>query len=216
MVDSIAPHNNKNSSIPGEEGQLKYTAEHTQIVIAEPPGWEKLNKARNRLFALGLVGANSCGIGFGNLSMRLEKNKFLISGTATGVIPELTINEYCIVTSFDIHKNHVVSSGAVQASSEAMTHGAIYSSNAKASCVIHIHNRAIFDGMKRGPYAATPQSAAYGTPEIAIAIGKCAKEDCRGEGVIILLGHDEGVVAYGPTFEKTFSLIQGLYNKYAV
>ena len=198
-----------------DEGQLKYTAEHTQTPAVEVSGWEKLNDARSRLFNLGLVGVTPCGIGFGNLSIRAQADKFLISGTATGAFAVLTNNDYCLVSYFDIHKNHVVSFGPVRPSSESMTHGSVYLANSKVNAVIHIHSRAIFDGMIHASYAATPQTAAYGTPEIAIAIGKCVQETGEEEGAIVLLGHDEGVITYGPTVEKAFSLIQELYNKYA-
>ena len=198
-----------------DEGRLKYTAEHTQAQAVEVPGWENLNDARSRLFNLGLIGVTPCGIGFGNLSIRTQADKFLISGTATGAFAVLTNNDYCLVSSFDINKNHVISLGPVRPSSESMTHGAVYLANPKVNIVIHIHSRAIFDGMVRTPYAATPKNAAYGTPEIAIAIGKCVQETGEEEGAIVLLGHDEGVITYGPTVEKAFSLIQELYNKYA-
>jgi hypothetical protein len=74
--------------------------------------------------------------------------------------------------------------------------------------------------MIRNKYTATPKSAAYGTPEIALAIGKCVWSKYpnefggMNEGVIVLAGHDEGVIAYGSSVEKTFILIQQLYDKY--
>ena len=197
-----------------DEGRLKYTAEHTQTPAIEVPGWEKLNDARSELFALGLVGVTPCGISFGNLSIRAQADEFLISGTATGSLAVLTNNHYCLVKSFDISKNHVISLGPVRPSSKSMTHGAVYLANPKVNIVIHIHSRAIFDGMIHAAYAATPKNAAYGTPEIAIAIGKCVQQTAGNEGAIVLLGHDEGVITYGPTVEKAFSLIQELYNKY--
>ncbi|MCL1991751.1 MAG: class II aldolase/adducin family protein [Spirochaetes bacterium] len=200
-----------------EEGVLKYIQEHSHaadVAGANVPGWTELNDARNRLFALGLVGVTPAGIGYGNLSVRTEAGQFIISGTGTGARPVLGAGDYCLVSSFDIEKNRVVSAGPVQASSEAMTHGAVYRAGANINCVIHVHSRAIFDGMKRDSYAATPQSAAYGTPEIALAIAGCIRGSASGE--IVLLGHDEGVITYGETVEKALGLIIELNAKYCL
>lgn len=203
------------------EGYVKYTAEHTPgppIDICNVPHWAELNDTRTRLYKMGLIGVTLEGIGFGNVSVRRQNGEFFISGTATGALPVLTPAEYCLVTACDISHNSVVSSGPVQPSSESMTHGAVYQYCAGANCVIHIHSKNIFDGMIRNGYPSTPESAAYGTPEIALAIGECVADDrnegVHTEGVIVLAGHDEGVIAYGPSPERVFNLIMELYNKY--
>jgi ribulose-5-phosphate 4-epimerase/fuculose-1-phosphate aldolase len=196
------------------EGYVKYTAEHTIATPIEAPHWTELNDARTRLHKLGLIGVNSGGIGFGNLSIRYHGDEFLISGTATGALPELSSGEYCLIKSFDLIQNRVVTEGPVQASSESMTHGAVYQSFASVNCVIHIHSRSIFDGMIRDRYSATPENAAFGTPEIALAIRKCVSEINENEGVIVLAGHDEGVIAYGPSVEKALNLILKLNFQY--
>jgi len=196
------------------EGYVKYSAEHTDAPAIEAPQWEALNEARTCLFELGLVGVLPDGIGFGNVSARFCGDAFLISGTATGAKPVLSRADYCLVNSFDIARNHVVSSGPIQASSESMTHGAVYRSCSGANCVMHIHSRAIFDGMLRDGYPATPKDAAYGTPEIALAIGKCAADGGKDEGQIVMAGHEEGVIAYGADVQRTLGLIIELYDKY--
>jgi ribulose-5-phosphate 4-epimerase/fuculose-1-phosphate aldolase len=95
-----------------------------------------------------------------------------------------------------------------------MTHGAIYESCPEAKSVIHIHDRKIFDSMLKDHCPATPASAEYGTPEIALAIIRCVKQSGKPEGTIVLAGHDEGIIAYSNSPEKTFDLIQALYTKY--
>jgi ribulose-5-phosphate 4-epimerase/fuculose-1-phosphate aldolase len=196
------------------EGFVKYTAQHTMGPAIESPHWAKMNDARSHLYKLGLIGVNSGGIGFGNVSIRVHDDEFLITGTATGKLPELTLNEYCLVKSFDLIENRVVSAGPAQASSESMTHGAVYESCSGANCIIHIHSRAIFDGMIREGHPATPANAEFGTPEIALAIANCVKEIGQDEGAIVLAGHDEGVVIYGPSVEKALAIVQDLYTKY--
>jgi len=196
-----------------EEGYVKYTAEHSFAEAFKPPHWEELSGARTKLHQLGLVGENSQGIGFGNVSLRLDGNEFLISGTCTGGPPVLGADKYCRIVSFDPEKNSVVSAGPVKPSAESMTHGAVYQSCPKANCVIHIHSRAVFDMMLQNNYPATPKEAEYGTPEIALAIGRCVQKLNEDEGQIVLPGHDEGVVAYSPSVERTLALILDLYQK---
>ncbi|MDR2922818.1 MAG: class II aldolase/adducin family protein [Treponema sp.] len=203
------------------EGYVKYAAEHTMAAAIETPLWAKtphwalLNSARTKLREMGLIGANSSGIGFGNLSVRVSGDQFLISGTATGAAAVLGPDGYCLISSFDIEKNRVVSTGPVKPSSEAMTHGIVYRSCPEANCVIHIHSRAIFDGMLRDNCPATPETAAYGTPEIALAIGRCVREAAKNEGSVVLAGHDEGVIVYGPAVERALSLTEELYGRYS-
>jgi len=196
------------------EGYVKYSAEHKMAPAVETPNWALLNDARTRLHHLALIGANSSGIGYGNVSIRVKGNEFLISGTATGAVEKLSLNQYCLVRSFDLKQNHVVSEGPVKASSESMTHGAIYLSNPAVNCVIHIHSRELFDGMLRDHYPRTPAEAEYGTPEIASAIEKCVAEIAGSEGTIVMAGHDEGVIAFGPSVEKALNLILELNKKY--
>jgi len=194
---------------------VKYIAEHTMAPAIETPLWAELNGARTKLREFGLVGVRSDGTGFGNLSVRIKGDEFLISGTATGASPVLGPDGYCLITSFDVDKNRVVSTGPVKPSSETMTHGVIYRFCPNANCVIHIHSRAIFDGMFRDKYPATPETAAYGTPEIAHAIGKLVNDHAsENEGSIVLAGHDEGEIVYAATIERALSLTEELYNKY--
>jgi methylthioribose-1-phosphate isomerase len=196
------------------EGYVKYTAEHTTAPAVAAPHWAELNNARTALHRLGLVGVNQHGIGFGNVSIRFHGEEFLISGTATGAAPELTHTEYCLVKSFDLVQNRIVSAGPVKASSEAMTHGAVYHACPGANCVIHIHSKAIFDGMIRDRCPATAENAAYGTPEIAFAIVQRVQELGANERAVVLAGHDEGVIAWGPTVERALDLILCLNDKY--
>jgi len=197
-----------------DEGYVKYTAVHTPAPAIEAPHWAELNKARTQLHRLGLLGVTPQGIGFGNVSIRFKGEEFLISGTATGATPELTPAEYCLVKSFDLAQNRIVSKGPVQASSEAMTHGAVYHSCSGANCVMHIHSGAIFNGMIRDGCPATDKNAAYGTPEIALALAKCVQEMGTDEGAVYMAGHDEGIIIWGSTVERALKIILTLKDRY--
>ena len=196
------------------DGYVKYTVEHTITPAMDIPHWAEINDARTQLYQMGLVGGHPNGVGFGNISVRLQGNEFIISGTATGALPVLDSGKFCLIKSFDLEKNYVVAMGPVKPSAESMTHGAVYKSSSGANCVIHIHSRRIFDGMVRDCCSSTPGDATYGSPEIALAVEKCIRELGKDEGRIVMLGHDEGVIAYGPSVERAFALVQELYDKY--
>ncbi|MDR1411258.1 MAG: class II aldolase/adducin family protein [Spirochaetaceae bacterium] len=199
-----------------KEGYVKYTAEHTPAaaVAAGVPGWKELDEGRTGLYDLGLVGALPNGVGFGNTSVRMNNGEFLISGTATGGRRALGPDGYCVVSAFDIEKNRVSSRGPVKASAESMSHGAVYLACPSALSVIHIHSRKIFDAMLRDGYPRTPADAPYGTPEMARAIIACVKEQGRSRGLIVMAGHDEGVIAYGESVKEALDLVLGLCHKY--
>ena len=197
------------------EGYVKYTAEHTRAPALEPPLWEELNRARTRLHDCGLIGMYPNGTGYGNVSIRFRGDAFLITGTATGAPRILTPSGYCLVTAVDMAGNRIASRGPVKASAESMTHGAVYAACPGAVCVIHIHNRNIFDGMLNAHYPSTPEDAAYGTPELAFAIGEQVQQAAEPEGTIVLAGHEEGVVSYGISVGNALHLIEELYRKFA-
>jgi ribulose-5-phosphate 4-epimerase/fuculose-1-phosphate aldolase len=199
-----------------KEGYVKYTAEHTPAaaMAAEVPGWKELDEGRTRLYDLGLIGALPGGVGFGNTSVRMGDGIFLISGTATGGRRTLGADGYCAVKAFDIEKNRVASFGPVRASAESMSHGAVYLACPSARSVIHIHSRKIFDAMLRDGYPRTSVDALYGTPEMARAIAACVKEQGASRGLIVMEGHDEGVIAYGESVKEALDLILELYHKY--
>jgi ribulose-5-phosphate 4-epimerase/fuculose-1-phosphate aldolase len=197
-----------------DEGYVKYTAEHIQTAAVTHPLWSVLNNARTWLYDLGLIGVYPNGIGFGNVSIRAAGDEFLISGTATGAKRELTPNEYCLVRSCDIEGNRVQSVGHIQASSESMSHGAIYRACPKVECVIHIHNKNIFEGMLRDNLLSTPKDAAYGTPEMARAISDAVGQSGDSHGQIVLAGHDEGVITWGASVAEALALALELYEKY--
>jgi ribulose-5-phosphate 4-epimerase/fuculose-1-phosphate aldolase len=196
-----------------EDGYVKYVADHQTGPAMEPPRWKELNEARTRLYDLGLVGVLPNGVGFGNVSVRVTGDEFLISGTATGDRRVLTPLEYCLVKSFDLEGNRVTTLGPVRASSESMSHGAVYRSRASVMCVIHVHSRKIFDAMLCDGSVSTPPEAAYGTPEMALAIASRVAAD---HGVMVLAGHDEGVLSYGVSVQEALDLILNLYDTYGI
>ena len=187
----------------------------TQGDIPKHPDWEKLNNARGSLHQLGLIGTYPNGIGFGNVSMRNSGLEFIITGTATGGIPILRERDYCLIQSFELEKNQVRAMGRTKASSESMTHGAIYSAKESIHSVIHFHNRKIFDSMLLdGTVPKTPKDVEYGTPQMAIAMDHIVRQSGENCGFFVTEGHDEGVFAYGPSIEDALEQTHLLLRRF--
>ena len=188
------------SIAPEREGVLKFRLEHRDGPAPEHPDLPALMLLRDELFALGLIGVNAADVGYGNVSVRSEAGQavpFVISGTGTGGREHLDASGYCRVTACDAGGNRVWSEGPVAASSESMTHWAVYAARPDVGCVIHVHSRTLFDALLRAGACATPRGVEYGTPAMAQAVRACAA-GLTGDGIVVMAGHDEGVLAFAP------------------
>jgi ribulose-5-phosphate 4-epimerase/fuculose-1-phosphate aldolase len=96
-----------------------------------------------------------------------------------------------------------------------MSHYAIYRACWEAFCVIHIHSKAVFEGMLRDNCLSTPKTAAYGTPEMARAISNVVGQSGKTHGSIVLAGHDEGLIVWGVSIDEVLEQILKLYDKYS-
>jgi ribulose-5-phosphate 4-epimerase/fuculose-1-phosphate aldolase len=160
-----------------------------------------------------LIGVLPDGIGYGNLSVRPDGGAaFVISGTATGGERVLSPEGYCCVDSFDAATNEVWCTGRVNASSESMSHGSVYEANDSIRCVIHVHSCELFEFMLAGDFPKTPESVEYGTPELAKEVVTLVQSAGESQGVFVLAGHQDGVVAYGADIESARHALLELYQ----
>jgi ribulose-5-phosphate 4-epimerase/fuculose-1-phosphate aldolase len=186
-----------------DEGVIKYACIHRRGEPPEPRTIEALNAWRNRCFDLGLVGAYPDGIGYGNLSCRIAKTTtFWITGSATGAIPRLLPCHYTRVLETSPQTNQVVCDGPIQASSESMTHGALYSALPDVGAVIHVHSRRLWEALLyRVP--TTGEDVLYGTPEMCAAVEALARMPGAAlGGVLVAAGHVEGLFVFGATLDE--------------
>lgn len=187
-----------------DEGYIKFAIDWTR----EPaPDWtvtQLLNTWRRPLYKAGLIGHYAdLGIGFGNISVRYGKpGQFVISGTQTGHIADARSEHYSLVTDYDIDGNRVSCTGLIQASSESLTHAAIYALNPSINAVVHVHCRSLWDRLK-GNFPTTGQSVAYGTPEMAREFARLYRDtDFAAVGIAVMAGHEEGVLSIGSTLQQ--------------
>jgi ribulose-5-phosphate 4-epimerase/fuculose-1-phosphate aldolase len=187
------------------EGIIKFkTHWNKEKLTVDHELFEALNICRNKLKAHHLIGVYDNGIGYGNISCRINsENKFLITGSSTGDILQTSLNHYAIVSKYNIETNEVWCEGETKASSESLTHAAIYESDPEINFVIHIHNKKIWSQwMHKLP--TTDINIDYGTPEMAKEIRKCI-QDYTHQAVIIMGGHEEGIITYGMTSEQAMN-----------
>lgn len=195
------------------EGVVKFTLAHepgpapdAPPLAAEYAALPDLLALRNALRAQGLVGVNAEGVGYGNVSLRGVGERFIISGTGTGGVERLGPEGYCLVTACAPAVNRVHSQGPVAASSESMTHWAVYAARPEVRVVAHVHHRGLFDHLLAAGVAATARDIPYGTLEMALAVRDLAMQP-GASGVLVMTGHDEGVLAYGADATTVYNLI---------
>ena len=160
-------------------------------VVAPLVGW------RDRLHALGLIGVYPDGIGFGNVSALRPGKGFVISGTATGSLPTLGPEHFAEVTDYEIAANTLACRGQVRASSESLSHAAVYEADPTVGAVFHIHHLGLWERWY-GLLPTTHPAAEAGTPAMAHAIAALlADPEARARGVFVMGGHREGLMAFG-------------------
>ena len=199
--------------IAADEGYIKYRAQRVEGSIPDHEGFAELNRCRTELYDLRLIGICPNGVGYGNVSVRVRGSQFIISGSATGGIRELSKGHYAFVESFDLDQNSVRSVGEIDASSESMSHGAVYRALPAVNAVIHVHSRELFDFMRAEHYPETDPAIPFGTPELARAIEALILSAGASRGIFVTAGHDEGIIAYGDSVRSALELIKAVYMK---
>ena len=177
-----------------------------------------INAWRRIFYQLQLIGQQSDrygGYGFGNISRRLpphdaptQHRSFLVSGTQTGNLSHLDGNHYTRVLEYDCANNRVVAKGPVKPSSEALTHAMLYDLDAELQCVIHGHSPDIWQNRHQLNLPVTDESADYGTPAMAAEVARLYRDPAvRSGGVIVMGGHEDGVLSFGPTLAQAGSVL---------
>ena len=186
-----------------DEGYIKYDIDWMPGPAPDVDAARDLDRWRRPLFDAGLIGEYvDLGIGYGNISKRCgAAGQFLISGTQTGHLADTDERHYALVTNVDIDANSVRCSGPVKASSEAMTHAAIYALDERIAAVVHVHSKPLWKKYL-GVLPTTDGNIPYGTPDMARELARLfAASDLGGMGVAVMAGHEEGLISFGPTLE---------------
>lgn len=193
-----------------EEGYIKFNIDWEEAQFDfNSNDFTELNKCRDNLYKLNLIGAYENGIGFGNISKRIINNQYVISGSATGNFSQLEPQHYALVENYDLYKNQIKCKGLTKASSESLSHAAIYKSNPEIKAVIHIHHLEMWEKYINN-LPTTDIKATFGTPEIADEMKKLVTQS---SGIIIMGGHQEGIISYGKSIKEAEEIILTYFNK---
>lgn len=195
------------------DGVIQYQGVRRVGSLTWTPAWDTLNTARTQLFDCGLVGAYPDGVGYGNLSVRTAGGCFVVTGSGTGAQRVLRPDQYCLVERYSLADNRVWAMGCVDASSESMTHGALYDARPEIGCVMHVHSRGMFDHLLRQHAPATSPDIPYGTPAMAYAVQKLAQAQNKLPALFVMAGHDEGLVAFGVDVHTTLAHLLGVFQE---
>jgi L-ribulose-5-phosphate 4-epimerase len=193
---------------------VKFTYQRARVDMAPFDALAELNAYRRKLLEQRLMGVDSNGVGFGNLSIRDGvSGKFCITGSATGGLPELTPTDCVRVVAYDFGRNWLRYQGAAIPSSESLTHAAIYECDSSTSAVIHCHDSDLWATLlDRAP--TTSKAVAYGTPAVAYEIIRLFKEsDVRSKQIFVMAGHEAGIVTFGKNLEDAFDVLMRAREK---
>ena len=204
------------------EGVIKYSINHIDKAIDPIISLSEINAWRTVLFKLQLIGQEKDryeGYGFGNISQRIHTSdtkldQFLISGTQTGGIVELSSRHYCQVLNANPNNNQLDSLGLYKPSSEALTHASVYLHDNSVQAVIHVHSPEIWNNTARLDLPCTAANIAYGTPEMAAEVARLLQsEQLKQKKIFTMLGHIDGVIAYADNMEQAAQNIIKYYAK---
>jgi L-ribulose-5-phosphate 4-epimerase len=197
------------------EGYIKFQCDWDQEeFLIQEELFFSLEKERSRLYELGLIGMYQDGIGFGNISVRMDGGSFIITGSATGQFAKLNQSHYSLVSAYHFAGNSISCKGLTKASAESLTHAAVYKALPEIGAVVHVHCLWLWEKLLNN-YPTTSGEIEYGTPEMALAVQSlAAKMGKSDEKIIIMGGHREGILAFGRNLEEATAQIINIYNRY--
>ena len=189
-----------------ETGSIKFTCDRVAVELSRFAGFDELNEYRRKLLRLGIIGVDRNGVGFGNLSVRNgATSRFYITGSGTGKLPELTPADCARVVTYHFARNCLQCEGLTAASSESLTHAAVYESDRTTGAVIHCHDMKLWKALLHR-VSTTPEKVEYGTPEMAYAVrGLFDNTDVLKKKIFVMAGHEGGVVAFGRDLRSAFA-----------
>lgn len=200
------------------DGVIKYSqTSHLTQPLTDFNSYEALEECRSQLAKLDFIGVYPNGVGYGNISARdgfcedIGDRAFVITGSQTGDLKSLTKNDYVRVISYNTKKLTMSSQGVRRASSESLTHAAIYDANESIRCVIHIHNNKLWKLMLEGAFPKISKDVEYGTKEMALSVGALfhGVYHC----VFVTEGHEDGVFAVGSSVSEAMENLMELCRK---
>ncbi|MCG3210127.1 MAG: hypothetical protein FOGNACKC_03756 [Anaerolineae bacterium] len=185
------------------EGVIKFQLDFTPAPALPAAELAELNAWRKIMFQLDLIGQQPdryAGYGFGNISRRLRGERFVISGTQTGGLPNLLAEHYAVVLACMPHLNRLTAQGPIKPSAESLTHGAVYALDETANWVMHAHSPHIWRHAAALNLPTTHPEVPYGSVEMAAEVERLfAETPVKETRIFSMGGHEDGIVTFGPS-----------------
>lgn len=190
-----------------DEGYVKYSCSW-QEGPAPISANDEILSVRDKMFALKLIGYDEKhGVGYGNISIR-SGGDFIVSGTQTGHHPKSHPEHFCRVTDYHFTNNSLSCEGPIAASSESLTHAAIYELDPKINAVIHVHNKNMWETYL-DILPSTKKEVPYGTPEMAREIFRLWRQPALPQHKILFMGgHEDGIISFGENLEEAAEILE--------
>jgi hypothetical protein len=196
------------------EGVIKFQLQFTKAPPVPFDRLREINAWRKIMHLTQLIGQTP-DFGYGNISQRLEpfdapenQRRFVISGTQTGGLADLTEEHYATVLECYPDRNLIVAQGPIPPSSESMTHGALYALDDSLRWVVHVHSPHIWHNARALGILMTRESAAYGTPEMAEEVRRLFQDTpVRDRRIFATGGHEDGVVSFSQTAAEAATVL---------
>lgn len=182
-----------------DEGVIKFHCAWEEAPAIPDDEIKDLIEWRDRLHAAGLIGHDVVNdVGYGNVSCRKPgERQFIISATQTGNVSNASGGEFTRVVDYDIDANRVVCRGPRKASSESLTHAAIFDLDPQICTIVHVHSLQLWESLQ-GRVPTTDPKVAYGTPAMAKEFRRLFRDtDLPVSRLAVMGGHDDGLISFG-------------------
>ena len=192
-----------------DDGIIKFQYDWKEEALKNSKTIEELIYYRDLAHEKKYIGVHEDGIGYGNISKRAEGG-FLVSGSATGSITPSNSSHYSLVHKWSIENNKIWCKGPIAASSESLTHAVIYQELPQINAILHIHHLQLW----KRYYHALPSTCShipYGTTDMASAVKFLIRNQQEDEGLFLMKGHEEGLVAYAKDMKSVFQIFVDLF-----
>jgi L-ribulose-5-phosphate 4-epimerase len=205
------------STLP-KEGYFKFNPRFAGVIDFSPACVAELNRSREHLYKLKLVGMYTegelKGVGYGNISVR-SPGGFVITATRTGGLPVLGQEHYTEIIQVDITRNAVDFRAVTEAtvpSSECMTHAMFYQADPAVGAVIHVHHLEFWKRLLNRVPTTAPE-VEYGTPGMANEILRLYRDtDLPRVKLAAMAGHEEGIIAIGRDLAEAEKILLDAYR----
>ncbi|MFK7955877.1 MAG: class II aldolase/adducin family protein [Lysobacterales bacterium] len=197
-----------------DEGVIQFDLDYTRAPLSSNDRLQSLFHFHQLLQRLGWLGREPNrydGAAYGNVSSRCaQPSGFVISATQTG---HLTLNaqRVCQVSGVDLEHNHVVASGPMKPSSEALTHAAVYALAPEVQWVFHIHEPTLWRQAEAIGMSQTDPDIGYGTPAMAREMGRLFPALENACGLVAMGGHIDGIISFANTASTAASQLFTAY-----